>query len=182
MATRHPALDRAVLQFAQQPGITPAQVASLRAALSSDADLTQRLETQATSGALRGFTQAPSGAPDHPVGDYDPTTGTITLPTSAFPASGASTEVHSVLRVQAMVLDFAGKSYPDAAGAMHPVTPDMLNNLQDTLNSSPALAEEIKRAATTTDPLQSQHYILEWFTFTAPARESAAVLMHPATR
>lgn len=65
-------------------------------------------------------------------------------------------------------MDFAGKSYPDAVGAMHPVSPDMLNNLQGTLNRSPALAEEIKRAATTTDPLQPQHRILESFAFTAP--------------
>jgi len=168
MATAHPALDAAVEQFAQQPGVAPAQVASLRTALSSDLDLTQRLDVQATSGALRGFAQALGGAPDRPVGAYDRTTGTITLPISAFPASGAITEVHSVLRVQAMVVDFAGKSYPDAAGAMHPVIPDMLNNLQGTLNSSPALAEEIKRAATTADPLQPSHRILESFAFTAP--------------
>ncbi|MDQ0008430.1 hypothetical protein J2T07_000589 [Luteibacter jiangsuensis] len=168
MATAHPTLDAAVNQFAQQPGVTSAQVAALRAALSSDPNLTQRLEGQATSGALRGFVQAPDGTPDHPVGDYDRTTGTITLPASAFPASGASKEVHSMLRVQAMVVDFAGKSYPDAVGAMHPVTPDMLNNLQGTLNGSPALAEEIKRAAATADPLQPSHRILESFAFTAP--------------
>lgn len=43
MATPHPALDAAVNQFAQQPGVTPDQVESLRSARSSDTDLSQRL-------------------------------------------------------------------------------------------------------------------------------------------
>jgi hypothetical protein len=90
----------------------------------------------------------------------------MTLPSSAF--SGSHPEVGAVLRVQAMVAEFGGKTYADAAGASHPVTPDMLKNLQGTLNNSPALAEEIKRAATTTDPLQPSHRILESFAFTKP--------------
>src|ERR1700754_4599710 len=36
MATPHPALDAAVNQFAQQPGVTPADVSALRAAIRSD--------------------------------------------------------------------------------------------------------------------------------------------------
>jgi hypothetical protein len=168
MATPHPALDVAVNQFAQQPGVTPAQVASLRAALSSDPDLSQRLNAEVSSGALHGFAPAAPGSPDRPVGEYDRTTRAMTLPASAFPASGTSTDLHSVLRVQAMVVDFSSKTYPDAVGATHPVTPDMLNNLQGTLNGSPALADDIRRAATTVDPMQPQHRILESFAFTAP--------------
>jgi hypothetical protein len=168
MATPHPALDAAVQQFAQQPGVTPAQVASLSAALSSDPDLTQQLDAQASSGALHGFVAAAPGSPDRPVGEYDRATRLMSLPASAFPTSGPSTDLHSVLRVQAMVVDFAGKTYPDAANAMQPVSPDMLNNLQGTLNNSPALAEEIKRAATTVDPMEPKHRILESFAFTAP--------------
>lgn len=42
MATPHPALDAAVQQFAQQPGVTPAQVVALRSTLTSDPDLTHR--------------------------------------------------------------------------------------------------------------------------------------------
>ncbi|MGN6092886.1 MAG: XVIPCD domain-containing protein, partial [Luteibacter jiangsuensis] len=168
MANPHPALDAAINQFAQQPGVTPAQVASLRAALSSDPGLAQRLDADVSRGALHGFAAAAPGSPERPVGEYDPTTRTITLPAAAFPASGPRTELHSVLRVQAMVVEFAGKTYPDASGAAHPVTPDMLNNLQGTLNGSPALADDIKRAATTIDPMQPQHRILESFAFTAP--------------
>ncbi|WP_285406584.1 XVIPCD domain-containing protein [Luteibacter sp. ME-Dv--P-043b] len=166
MATPHPALDAAVQQFAQQPGVSPADVSALRAALSADPNVSQRLDTQAASGALHGFALAAADAPDRPVGNYDRTAGTMTLPSSAF--SGPHPDVGAVLRVQAMVAEFGGKTYADNAGASHPVTPDMLNNLQATLNKSPALAEEIKRAATTTDPLQPSHRILESFAFTKP--------------
>lgn len=168
MATPHPALDAAVSQFAQQPGVTPAQVSALRAALAADPDVSQRLDAQASSGALRSFTLAGAGAPDRAVGEYDRATSTVTLLNSAFPASGAHTDLDAVLRVQAMVVEFGGKSYVDAAGATHPVTPDMLSNLQGTLNGSPVLADDIKRAVTTPDPSQPQHRILESFAFTQP--------------
>jgi hypothetical protein len=82
------ALDAAVNQFAQQPGVSPAEVSALRAAIASDADLTQRMDNAATSGALLGFAPAAPGAADRPIGDYDRTSGTVTLPASAFPASG----------------------------------------------------------------------------------------------
>ncbi|URL58038.1 hypothetical protein IM816_15740 [Luteibacter flocculans] len=166
MAAPHPALDAAVQQFAQQPGVSLADVSALRAALSADPDVSQRLDTQAARGALNGFALAAAGTPDRPVGEYDRTTGTMTLPISAF--AGSHPDVGAVLRVQAMVTEFGAKSYTDAAGVSQAVTPDMLNNLQGTLNNSPALAEQIKRAATTTDPLQPSHRILESFAFTAP--------------
>jgi hypothetical protein len=170
MATRYPALDAAVASFSQQQGVTPADVSALRAALGSDADLTQRMEAAATSGALHGFAHAAPGAADRPVGDYDRTNGIITLPASAFPspATPAGGDLHGVLRVQSMVVDFGGKAYTDATGVSQPVTTDMLGNLQDTLNGSSTLADEIKRAATTADPQQPKHRILESFAFTAP--------------
>lgn len=166
MATPHPALDAAVQQFAQQPGVSPANVSALRAALSADSDVSQRLDAQAASGALHGFALAATGSPDKPVGDYDRTAGTMTLPRSAF--AGSHPDVGAVLRVQTMVAEFGGKTYADAAGASHPVTSDMLSNLQGTLNNSPALTEEIKRAATTVDPLQPSSRILQSFAFTKP--------------
>lgn len=168
MATPHPALDAAVNQFSQQPGVTQAQVSALRNALAADPDVAHRLETQAGNGALHGFTPAAAGAPDRPVGDYDRASGNVTLPASAFAASGPQTDLGAVLRVQAMVVEFGGKTYADTAGASHPVTPDMLSNLQGTLNGSPVLADEIKRAATTADPMQPSNRILESFAFTAP--------------
>ncbi|WP_049623168.1 XVIPCD domain-containing protein [Frateuria defendens] len=170
MAMPHPALDAAVQQFAHQPGVTPADVSALQAALSSDPDLTQRLDGAAVSGALHGFAPTPPGTPNAPNGNYDPASRIVALPSSAFGSAGTppSADLHAVLRVQAMVVEFGGKSYSDGTGAMPPVTPDMLNNLQGTLNGSPALASEIQRAATTADPQAPSHRILESFAFTAP--------------
>ncbi|MBB3229170.1 hypothetical protein FHW69_003824 [Luteibacter sp. Sphag1AF] len=170
MATPHPALEAAVAQFAQQPGVSPHEVAQLRAALASDPALTASLDTAANAGTLQGFGLSAAGAPDRPVGDYAPGPGIVTLPASAFPPPGApaSSDLHAALRVQAMVVEFSGKSFADSSGATHPVTPDMLSNLQDSMNGSPALASELKRAATTPDPQHPQHRILEHFGFTAP--------------
>lgn len=66
MAKPHPAFDAAIQQFAQQPGVTPAQVASLNAALSSDPGLTKQLDAQASSGALHGFVAAAPARPTVP--------------------------------------------------------------------------------------------------------------------
>jgi hypothetical protein len=170
MATPHPALEAAVVHFAQQPGVSPNEVAQLRSALASDPSLAASLDAAANAGALHGFGLSAPGAPDRPVGDYAPGTGIVTLPTSAFPANGAppSSDLHAAMRVQAMVVEFSGKSFADSSGSTHPVTPDMLTNLQDTMNGSPALANELKRAVTTPDPQHPQHRILEHFGFTAP--------------
>jgi hypothetical protein len=179
MATPHPALDAAVQQFAHQPGVTPADVAALQAAIGSDPNLTQRLDHAATTGALKGFASAGPSAPDAPIGTYDPAAGTVTLPSSSFASSGAppSGDLHAVLRVQAMVVEFGGKNYPDGTGATHAVTPDMVSNLQDTLNRSPALAHDIQRAANTADPMQPSHCILESFAFTAPGPSVGSPLL-----
>ncbi|MET4676308.1 MULTISPECIES: XVIPCD domain-containing protein [unclassified Luteibacter] len=173
MSTPHPSLESAIVRFAQQPGVTPAEVSQLRATLASDPALTQSLETSAASGALHGFAAAAPGSPNQPVGYYDPANRTMMLPASAFtPATpGASADLHGVLRVQSMVVDFAGKSFSDAAGAKHPTTPDMVTNLQDTMNGSPMLADQLKRASTTlapAEPNQPRQRILESFDFTAP--------------
>lgn len=170
MATSHPALDAAVQQFAHQPGVTPADVAALQSAIASDRNLTQRLDRAATTGALKGFVSAAPNSPDAPVGTYDPAAGTVTLPSSAFAPAGTppNGDLHGVLCVQAMVVDFSGKTYTDGAGVSHAVSPDMVSNLQDTINRSPALAHDIQRAATTADPTQPSNRILESFAFTAP--------------
>lgn len=105
MSTPHPALESAIVHFAQQPDVTPAEVRQLRATLASDPALTQSLETSAASGALHGFTAAAPGAPNQPVGHYDLANRTMMLPASAFTSAtpGASADLHGVLRVQSMV-------------------------------------------------------------------------------
>lgn len=172
MSNLNPALEAAVIHFGQQPGVTPSEVDQLRATLASDPALTQSLEKSAASGALEKFAPSTPGAPNQPVGHYDPANRTMTLPKSAFtPNQGISADLHGVLRVQSMVSDFAGKSFSDAKGAKHPATPDMVANLQETMNGSPVLAEELKRAATTlapAQPSQPRQRILESFDFTAP--------------
>lgn len=170
MVTHNPALDAAVAQFAQQSGVSSHEVAQLRAALASDPNLTASLDAAAHAGRLNGFALPAPGTPDRPVGDYAPGPGIVTLPASAFsaPDAPASSDLHATMRVQAMVVEFSGKSFADSSGATHSVTPDMLTNLQDTMNGSPALAGELKRAATTPDPQHPQHRILEHFAFTAP--------------
>jgi len=45
MATPHPALDAAVQQFVEQPGVSPADVSALHVALSADPNVLQRLDT-----------------------------------------------------------------------------------------------------------------------------------------
>jgi hypothetical protein len=44
------ALDAAVNQFAQQPGVSPAEVSALRATITSDVDLTQRMDNEPVAG------------------------------------------------------------------------------------------------------------------------------------
>ena len=173
MSTPNPALDAAIEQFSKQPGVTAVEVSQLRATLASDPTLMGSLEKLASAGALNGFATTPPGAPNQPAGHFDPATRTMTLPASAFASSGstASADLRGVLRVQSMVVDFGAKSFRDSAGALHPVTADMVANLQDTMNGSPTLAEQLKRAATTpaqTQPGQPPHHILESFGFTAP--------------
>lgn len=116
MATPHPALDAAVQQFAHQPGVTPADVSALQAAISLDPDLTQRLNSAAASGALHGFAPTPPGTPNAPIGSYDPASHTVTLPSAAFGSAGTppSADLHAVLRVQAMVVEFGTKSYAES--------------------------------------------------------------------
>lgn len=170
MATPSSALEKVIAQFSQQPGVSSEDVSQLRTALASDPGLTTAMDAAATSGALHGLAPAAPNASNRPLGDYDRTNGIVTLPSSAFTASGLapSADLQALLRVQSMVIEFGGKSFVDNNGSSKPVTTEMLTNLQDTMNGSPLLADELKRAATTADPLSPQNRILEHFGFTAP--------------
>lgn len=76
--------------------------------------------------------------------------GVVTLPATSFQPTGtaASADLTAALRVQGMSLRFAHTNYVDAANVTQPVTQDMVTNLQTTINGSPVLAAEIKRAVT----------------------------------
>jgi hypothetical protein len=133
--------------------LTPEQVAQLRTTLAQDTQLLDRLNDDAASGHLRGFALAAPGARNL-LGAYDRASGTVTLPADSFGTGGAN--LSATLRVQHMSLEFAH--------ANPTVTQEMVGNLQDTLNGSPVLAEQVRRAATPPGPGQSaplEHFALE---------------------
>jgi hypothetical protein len=166
-------LETLLVQFGQQSGVSPDQAAQLRAAMTSDVQLLGRLNQAAQAGHLKGFALSAAGAAA-PVGRYDLGTGVVSLPPAAFQPAGAtaSADLHAVLRVQEMVVRFGHGAYTDppqpgasAPPATHPVSQEMLDNLQSTLNGSPTLAGQIKAASTTRDPRAASAMLLENFGF-----------------
>lgn len=171
-------LEATLVQFGQQPGVTADQEAQLRSAITSDARLLGQLNHAAQAGQLQGFSVATAGnaSPD-PVGRYDLQSGVVSLPASSFQPTGtvAGADLKAVMQVQEMTIRFGHSTYLDppqagvATQASHAVTGDMLDNLQSTLNGSPVLADEVKRAATTRDPgTHPGRMLLENFGFVRP--------------
>ena len=141
MANPNPQLEAALAQFAAQPGTTPDQEAQLRAAVIADADRLDLLNQQAAAGQLKGFAlETPGGAPNL-TGAYDKAAGVVTLPVASFQPGGtaAGDDLKAVVDLQAITVDFAHKTYQDAAKQTHTVSQDMVTNLQSTLNGSPVL-------------------------------------------
>jgi len=165
MANANAQLEAALAQFANQPGVTADQEAKLRATIAADRDLTRRLNQEADNGHLTGFALGPSGS-EPLTGSYDKASGVVTLPAlQSGPA--AAEELRGALRLQEMSMRFAHSTYVDANQQNQAVTQDMVTNLQATINSSPTLANEMKRAVTTIDSNYSsdrqQHMLLENF-------------------
>lgn len=150
MAGPNAQLQAAIAQFAAQPCIMPDQEAQLRAAITQNANLLQHLNQDAANGQLKGFALPQAGTAPNLTGTYDMASGVVTLPATSFQPTGTapSVDLTATLRVQDMSLRFAHTSYVDAANVTQPVTQDMVTNLQSTINSSPVLAAEIKRAVT----------------------------------
>jgi hypothetical protein len=148
MANPNPQLEAALAQLAAKSGTTPDQVAQLRAAITADPDLLRQLNQQAVAGQVKSFAlAAPGGAPNL-TGIYDKQAGLLTLPATSFRPSGtaASDDLKAVVGLQAMSVDFAHKTWQDAANQTQTVSQDMVSNLQSTLNGSPVLASQIKEA------------------------------------
>ncbi|QWP78466.1 hypothetical protein J5226_08775 [Lysobacter sp. K5869] len=157
----NPDLNAAISNFEKQPGVTAQQVAQLRHALGSDPGMLRDLNQEATAGQLRGFAvQAAGTTPPSLVGSYNLSSGVITLPAASFQATGntSSADLRAVVQVQEMSVRFGNSRFQDPgnAAATLPVTQDMIDNLQGTINGSPVLAREVKKAATTADPGDSQ--------------------------
>ncbi|WAH64524.1 hypothetical protein [Xanthomonas hortorum] len=158
MATANAQLQAALAQFAGQPGVTSDQEAQLRATIASDQDLTQRLNAEAAGGHLHGFSLGPAGS-EPLTGSYDKASGIVVLPALST-GTGPNTDLRGALRLQEMSMRFAHGTYTDANQQSHPVTQDMVTNLQSTINSSPALAREMKSAVTTIDSSEKQQRML----------------------
>ena len=88
MAGPNPQLQAAITGFAAQPGVTPDQQAQLRAALTQDARLLQRLNQAAASDQLKGFALPQAGAAPDLAGTYDIASGVVTLPAGGFRPTG----------------------------------------------------------------------------------------------
>ena len=171
-------LEAALVQFGQQSGVSQDQAAQLRSAITSDPKLLGELNQAALSNQLRGFALPVAGsATPNLVGQYDLQTGVVSLPSAAFQTSGTvpTADLKAVMQVQEMTIRFGNSTYIDppqpgvATQATHPVTQDMIDNLQSTINGSPALADEVKRAATTRDPsAYPSRMLLENFGFVQP--------------
>ncbi|MGH8080284.1 MAG: XVIPCD domain-containing protein [Lysobacter sp.] len=169
-------LEAALVRFGQQQGISSDQEAQLRNAITSDSQLLGQLNTAAQAGHLRGFALPPAGSTTpNAVGLYDLQTGVVSLPAAAFQPSGtaSSADLKAVMQVQEMTIRFGHNTYTDppqpgaaAPPTTHPVSQDMLDSLQNTINGSPALAEQVKKAATTRDPgANPRAMLLENFDF-----------------
>ncbi|MDP9899973.1 hypothetical protein [Variovorax ginsengisoli] len=164
MANPNSQLQAALAQFAAQPGLTPAHEAQLRAAIASDARLQEHLSQAATDGHLKGFALSQAGVQPNLAGTYDKASGVVTLPSSSFAPTGtaASADLSATLRLQDLSLRFAQSDYDDCASKLRrPVTQGMVDNLQSTINGSPVLAQEIKKAVTPPEPGQEaplQHF------------------------
>ncbi|MCD0253936.1 XVIPCD domain-containing protein [Xanthomonas campestris] len=158
MANANTQLQSILAQFAGRSDVTPDQEAQLRATIASDPDLTQRLNQEAASGHLKGFLPGVGGS-EPLTGSYDKASGIVTLP-ALDPGSTPTASLRGSLRLQEMGMRFANSSYMDANQQSQPVTQDMVTNLQATINSSPTLANEMKRAVTTIDSSDPQKRML----------------------
>ncbi|MFC4764850.1 XVIPCD domain-containing protein [Dyella koreensis] len=148
MAKPNPHLEAAFAQFATQPGIGPEQVAQLREAVTADAALLDTLNRQATKDQLTGFAVESGDGLRHLTGSYDLSSRLVILPSSSLSpfGTGASGDLKSIVKLQSMMVHFANSSYGDTDGDLLPVSQGMLDNLQSTINGSPALSDEIKRS------------------------------------
>lgn len=146
MAAPNPQLEAAIRRFGAQPGVTSAHEGQLRAAIAADADHLNLLNSQAASGQIRGFALEVSGATL--IGTYDKRAGVVSLPVASFVGAGnaTSTDLRSVVGIQALSVEFGHKTWQDHGGVSHAVNQDMVSNLQATFNGSPVLADQVKAA------------------------------------
>lgn len=149
--------------------------APLDAALAMDGQLVRRLEQAATAGALSRITGLDVRAEDMPLGQFDPTKQELKLPVRLFDSPAG---LRAVLRVQSAVMRFSASTYAlrngdDGGYVVSPVSPEMVDNLQQALNASPKLVALAMDAATTpVSNAKRAPMLLEEFGTTHPGRKS----------
>lgn len=149
-------LEAALQRFAQRPDVKPAHAAALRDALAGDAGLRAGYQALAALGQVRDFAPAPADAA-LPIGRYDLGTGQVTIPADQLRAedAGASVALAGTLRIQQMLAGYAHGHWTDAEHRDQPVSQDMVDNLQATLNGSPALVAQLRQASAGRAPTQA---------------------------
>jgi hypothetical protein len=162
-------LNEAINHFAGQPGVTGEQVEQLRGAMNADPALVGRFNAAANAGLIKAF-EVESRPGISPAGRLDSSTGVVTIPAESLQQVGTmpSDDLRAVVRVQGMVASFASADFADDGGKKQPMSASMVGNLQTVINDSPALAQEIKRAATTPDVADRTHFALENFAVLPP--------------
>jgi hypothetical protein len=153
MADINPQLETALaasISSASHPhGLTPAQVSQLRSAITNDQRVLVRLNENAEKGYLRNFEMTAHGS-HNMLGAYSKDTGSITLPADSF---NHGSNLNATLRVQNMSMQFAHVTITDeTTHVQQQVTQEMIGNLQNTLNHSPVLAEQVRHAVAGTNP------------------------------
>ena len=153
MSSPNTELEAVLASLAKQPGITAEQQARLRAAVTKDPHLLDQLNQAAANGQLREIKLPPAPAPvqtasgqapaasspPNLVGSYNIASGSVTLPPN-------NADLTAALHVQEMIMRLTQSSYTDANKQSQPVTQNIVDNLQSTLNGSPELAQRVMLA------------------------------------
>ena len=170
-------LEAALQRFAQRPDVEPAQAAALRDALAGDAGLRAGYQALAALGQVRDFAPDPASA-GLPIGRYDLDIGQVTVPADQLRADddGASAALAGTLRIQQMLAGYAHSHWTDTEHRDQPVSQDKVDNLQATLNGSPALAAQLRQASAGRAPMQAAPVRPAW----APDRHWPGGVAPPA--
>lgn len=136
------------------------RAAQLRAAIEANELTLLALNAAAAAGSIRSFEIDNERHGNNHVGRLDPGQGSVSFPANAFRNAGAAptSDLAAICRVQSMLVSFASRG----------ASTEMMRNLQNTLNGSPYLASEIKRAATTRDQSNPYKFGLEMFDLLPP--------------
>lgn len=163
-------LNQALNDMALSPGVTPADIAAVRSAMLSDADLVNKFNQHAALGRVTSFA-ASDAASASLVGSFDASSRTVIVGSSSL--ASESNALVAGLKVQEAVVSFANKPYSSPHGPMLP-SAEMVTNLESVLNGSPALARDLRRAVNEADPVGRGERYFEAFAILPDARSAGA--------